>query len=337
MQMTLSEITNKLARAAENFVKPDEAQYFAEVYLKSHLKKAPRMAPLQEAIDDLKNWRKVRSHRIETLIEKPGIQLFDFAGLAPSLKIKMLHDILEQKAKANGVACVGFRNSAGVITLGMWADGLADRGLMALVVFNGGMGCTTPIGGRKGVLGTNPLAFAVPSDKGPITLDMATSEIPYFQIKNAKEKGESLPPGSAVDNDGLPTQNPNLALDKEGVSNLLPMGGGFKGYGLMILVEILSGSLVQSIMSHEQTPGWNPQEYGCFILALDPGSFGEADRFNIQVAALGDFLRAQRPATNSRGVAVPGDRGLDKIKQVQKDGELELDPKLIAAIEKISA
>lgn len=337
MQMTLSEITTKLARAAEKFVSPEEAQYFAELYLQSHLKKAPRMTPLQEAIDDLKNWHASRTHNIETLVEKPGIQLFDFSGLAPSLKIKELHDILEQKTKANGVASIGFRNSAGVTTLGMWADGLAGRGLMALAMFNGGVGCTTPFGGCKGVLGTNPLAFAIPGDKGPMTLDMATSEIPFFQINNAKEKSEPLPPRSAVDNDGLPTQDPNKAMDKEGVTNLLPMGGGFKGYGLMLLVEILSGVLVQSLMSHEQKPGWNPTEYGCFLLALDPASFGDADQFSYQVAALSDFLRAQKPAKNSQGVVVPGDRGLAKIRQVQEAGVLELDQKLVAALEEISA
>jgi len=73
MQMMLSEIITKLTRAAEQFVSPDEARYFAELYLQSHLKKAPRMTPLQEAIDDLKNWRDNRGHAIDAIVEKPGI------------------------------------------------------------------------------------------------------------------------------------------------------------------------------------------------------------------------------------------------------------------------
>lgn len=337
MRMTLSDVTTRLARAAEKFVSPDEARYFAELYLQIHLKKAPRMTPLQEAIDDLKNWRRAPAHDLETLVEKPGMQLFDFAGLAPSLKIKHLHDVLERKARANGVAAVGFRNSAGVITLGMWADGLAARGLVGLATFNGGVGSAIPSGGCRGVLGTNPLAFAAPSDTGPLSLDMATTEIPYFQIKNAREKGESLPPGSAVDSDGRPTQDPTLAMDDQGVANLLPLGGGFKGYGLMLMLEVLSGAMVQSLMSHEQKPGWNPPEYGCFMLALDPGSFGQADGFSRQVAALGDFLRSQKPAQPGRGVAVPGDRGLAKIRQAQAAGAIELDQKLADGLEEIAA
>jgi ureidoglycolate dehydrogenase (NAD+) len=332
MQITLSDLTAMLVRAAEKFVSPDEAQYFAELYVQSHIKKAPRMNPLQEAVDDLKNWRGAESRQLTTLLDKPGFRLFDFNGLAPSLKIKELHDTLEQKARANGLAALGFRNSGGIVTLGMWADGLAQRGLIGLAMFNGGAGCVTPYGGSKGVLGTNPLAYSIPGKDGPISLDMATSQIPYFQIKNAKQTGVPLPPGAAVDNEGLPTQNAAEALDEDGVSNLLPMGGGFKGYGIMMLVEILTGALIQSPMSQKQSPGWHPTQYGCFLLALDPGTGDDSNRFASEVSELGALLKAQPPAKGGAGVSLPGHRGLAKLDQAREQGSLKVDDNLLAGL-----
>jgi LDH2 family malate/lactate/ureidoglycolate dehydrogenase len=337
MQITIEELTGKLAKAAARYVNPDEAGYFARLFVENHIKKFPRMNPLKEALDDLKNWRDAQTRQIQTLAEKPGLKLLDLGGLAPSLKIKEMHDALEQKARANGVASLGFRNSGAIITLGMWADGLAGRGLIGLAMFNGGKGCVTPPGGCKGVLGTNPLAYAVPGADGPFTLDMATSQIPYFQIKNAKEKGETLPPGAAVDDLGRPTTDASLAMDDDGVSNLRPLGGGFKGYGLMLLVEVLTGALVQSLMSHQQNTGWNPPEYGCFMLALDPGGFGDAAGFSGQVAELGQYLKAQPAAEGSQGVSLPGQRSQAKLEAALAAGVLEVDDKLLAELEALRA
>ena len=119
---------------------------------------------------------------------------------------------------------------------------------------------------------------------------MAMSEIPFFQIKNAKDKGEALPEGSAVDRRGLPTTDAAVALGDDGTANLLPVGGGFKGYGLVMLIEILTGSLVRSLLSTKQTPGWNPPEYGGFVCAIDIASFTDRDLF---VTLVGDQVQVK--------------------------------------------
>ena len=84
---------------------------------------------------------------------------------------------------------MGFRNSSGVVTLNPWSEGLARRDLIGIAMFDGGTGCTVPFGGTRGVFGTLPLAYAVPTEGEPVALDMAMTEIPFFQIKQAKEKG----------------------------------------------------------------------------------------------------------------------------------------------------
>jgi LDH2 family malate/lactate/ureidoglycolate dehydrogenase len=94
----------------------------------------------------------------------------------------------------------------------MWADGLARRDLIGLAMFNGGTGCSVPFGGTRGVLGTNPLAYAIPTAGDPMVLDMATTEIPFFEIKNAREKGTPLRRHVAVDSHGQPTADAKEAL-----------------------------------------------------------------------------------------------------------------------------
>lgn len=151
----------------------------------------------------------------------------DFNGLAPSLKIGAIHDTLAARARKFGMAAVGFCSSSGVITLNMWADGLVQRDLIGLAMFNGGTGCMVPFGGRRGVLGTNPIAYAVPSADRPMVLDMATTNIPFFEIKAAKEKGIALRENVALDSRGNPTIDAEAAFDDTGVANLLPVCGKF--------------------------------------------------------------------------------------------------------------
>lgn len=259
MKVSIDTVRVQLSEAAATWVSEDEAAYFADLVLESHLRKAPRMNPLKDAVDDLKVWAAADTRDVTVEVDKESVLLLDFGGLAPALKIKYVHDELQRRARKNGLAAVGFRNSSGVITLDPWSEGLAGRDLIGIAMFDGGTRCTVPHGGTRGVFGTLPLAYAVPTAGAPVTLDMAMTEIPFFQIKEAKENGISLPPGVAVDRRGLPTTDAAAALDDDGVANLLPLGGGFKGYGLVMLIEILTGSLVRSLLSTSQTPGWNPR------------------------------------------------------------------------------
>ena len=336
MRVDIAAIEKQLAAAARRFVAPAEADAFAKLSMQAHLKKAPRMNPLAEAVADLNVWDQRADHEISTLVDKQAIRVLDCNGLAPSLKIGSIHDTLEKRARDLGMAAVGLRNSAGIITLSMWADGLAQRDLIGLALFNGGTGCMVPFGGRRGVLGTNPLAYAVPADDHPIVLDMATTEIPYFEIKTAKEKGIELRENVAVDNLGRPTTDAQAALDDAGVANLLPMGGGVKGYGIAMLVEVLTGALVQSLLSTQQTPGWNPTEYGCILLALDVASFTDVAAFKSAVTDMCQTLRGLPPAEGVDAVIVPGDRGYEKMQAALKTGSLEIDSSVVSDLHQLA-
>ncbi len=130
MPVKIDDIQNQLTAAAMQFVPEPEASYFAECFVEMHLRKAPRMNPLQEAVDDLKVWKGRTDKVVETVVDKQGVMVLNFNGLAPSLKIKYIHDELERRARKNGIAALGFYNSSGITTLNMWSYGLAKRDLI---------------------------------------------------------------------------------------------------------------------------------------------------------------------------------------------------------------
>lgn len=336
MKMDITALEKRLARAARRFVPPEEADYFASLCMETHLKKSPRMNPLAEAVADLTVWDKQDGQEVSLLVDKGAVTVMDFNGLAPSLKIKTIHDTLADRARRFGLAAAGFRNSSGVITLNMWADGLARRDLIGIAMFNGGTGCTVPFGGTRGVLGTNPLAYAIPSAGDPMVLDMATTEIPFFEIKNAKEKGTPLRSHVAVNSHGRPTTVAKEALSEDGVANLLPIGGGFKGFGITLLIEVLTGALVQSLLSTEQAPGWHPHEYGCLVLALDIAGFTDGDAFKHAVSDMCRNLRNETPADGVDRVAIPGDRGHEKLKMARKDKKIDIEDTIIDALNRLN-
>jgi len=340
MKAKIDSMEQLLAQAAGRYVSKEEAKAFANLYVETHLKKSPRMNPLQEAVNDIQAWQKVleknKDLKPDRIVDKPGIMLYDFNKLPPSLKIKEIQDQLENKARKNGIAAAGLMNSAGIITLSMWVDGLAKRDLIGIAMFNGGTECCVPHGAKKGVLGTNPLAYAIPTSAMPMMLDMATTQIPFFDINNAKENQVLLQENAALDQEGQPTRNAARALDDKGVANLLPLGGGFKGYGIMMLIEVLTGSLIRSLLSTEQCSGWNPTEYGCFMIAIDIGGFTDLNQFKINVGQMGDTIRALTPVRKDKKVSIPGDRGHAKVKEAQEKGEILIDTRVFEELKRLA-
>ncbi len=324
MLIDLGKLERQLAAAAGKYVSREEASVFASSYLAAHLRKAPRMNPIGEAVADLKVWRDNPDAKMELVVDRTGVLLVDCHGLAPSMRIGSIHDALAEKAGQSGIAAAGIINGSGIITLSMWADGLARRDLVGIAMFNGGCGCTVPFGARKGLLGTNPMAYSIPTGDMPLSLDMATSEIPFFEIRTAKEKGQQLRAGTVVDQEGLPTTDPMAAMTEDGVTNILPLGGGMKGFGLMMLIEVLTGSLIRSRLSTEQSPGWNPPEYGCFLIAVDISAFTDLPLFKKKMDEMGRTIRAMEPAVGVAAVQIPGDRGHAREQAARAAGEIDV-------------
>ena len=155
----------------------------------------------------------------------------------------------------------------------------------------------TPFGGLQPLLGTNPVAAAVPlGERPPLVIDFATSAVAEGKVRVARNLGKSIPEGWILDKHGNPTTNPADLYD-DGV--LLP-AAGHKGYGLSLLVELLAGVLAGN--SCPGLPDYSPRN-GVLFIVLDVAAFQPADQFNATTGAYAGVIKALKPARLPRSVA----------------------------------
>jgi LDH2 family malate/lactate/ureidoglycolate dehydrogenase len=166
-----------------------------------------------------------------------------------------------------------------------------------------------PWGGRKPYLGTNPLAVAIPGgEQGPIVLDMATSVVAKGKVQLMEKEGKTTtPPGWALDGDGNPTQDVQAILNG---GMMLPLGGP-KGYGLALMVEVLSAMLSSADFGPHLGNMYRdfdrPQNIGHFFGALDIASFLPPDVFAARIDRLIRELKAVPRAPGCDEILVPGE------------------------------
>jgi L-2-hydroxycarboxylate dehydrogenase (NAD+) len=167
------------------------------------------------------------------------------------------------------------------------------------------------------VTGTNPLAYGIPTTKYPIVFDAATAMHAFGRIRQAKEKGEQLPDNAFVDKAG------NITTDPETAHAVLPFGG-FKGYAINLLIEVLTSSLVRVKGGLDQ-PTDNQRDIGTFIIVIDPAAFGDIAQFKSATTKLADDILAVEPVNPEKPVRVPGFRGSKRREDFQAQGTIEIE------------
>jgi LDH2 family malate/lactate/ureidoglycolate dehydrogenase len=150
-----------------------------------------------------------------------------------------------KKAASHGIALVSVSDAWMSGRSAYYVEMIANAGLVAIHTAASSR-LVAPPGGAGAVLGTNPIAIAIPSSRGPIVLDMGTSAYMMTEVMLRERLGELLPEGVAIGPDGGPTRDPALA--RRGGA-LLPFGG-YKGFGLALMVQAL-GVLAESDLDHE--------------------------------------------------------------------------------------
>jgi len=203
----------------------------------------------------------------------------------------------------------------------------------------------TPLWGAERMLGTNPIAIAFPGkDEPPIVIDMATCAAAYGKIEMARRRGQPIPQGWGIDNQGRGTTNPD---DIVAGGALLPLGsdrerGGHKGYGLAIMVDVLCGALGGANWGPFTPPFALRQEIparsvgkgiGHFFGAMRIDGFIEADEFKRQIDDFIRTFRATKPAPGTNGPLIPGDPEREAEKVRSKDGV----PLIMPVVEELRA
>ena len=179
----------------------------------------------------------------------------------------------------------------------------AEAGMIGIMTADSGRSAkaVAPFGGKEPRLGTNPICIAMPSDlDGPMFIDMATSAVAAGKLNVARARGAAIPEGWILDKEGNPTTDPGAG----GV--LLPLGGpeGHKGYGLSVMVEILSGVLTGLGFGHDPSGRHND---GCFLAVFNVEAFRPLDEFKREVAALAEYVKSSQPAAGFERVYYPGE------------------------------
>jgi uncharacterized oxidoreductase len=207
------------------------------------------------------------------------------------------------KARAHGLAASGLINCNHVGRLGEWVQMAADQGTIGLAFCNGGgpRGAVAPYGGATRLLGTNPIAAAVPvAGRPPVVIDFATSAVAEGKLRVARNRGLPVPEGLILAPDGRPSTNPE---DFYAGGVLLP-AAGHKGYGLSLLVELLGGLLTGS--GSPVLAGFGGGN-GVLFLVLAIEAFRPPEAFLADAAVLCGQVKATPPAPGFAEVLLPGE------------------------------
>jgi L-2-hydroxycarboxylate dehydrogenase (NAD+) len=249
-----------------------------------------------------------------------------------------------QKARNAGIGAVTVRNSNHFGIAGYYAL-MALREDMIGICFTNSQPLVAPTRGRTAVVGTNPIALAAPSYKQyPFVLDMATSAVAYGKIQVYEKKNEHIPAGWAIDEEGQVTNDPSK-IKPGGHGALLPLGGmeitgGYKGYGLAILVEILCSVLSGGkFLTQVGGPG-KPEPTGVahFFMAVNIEAFRPILDFKQQMDCMIELLKKSPLAFGNSEILVAGEREFEYAKYNEEHGVPLIRPivnDLIAEGEKI--
>ena len=211
-----------------------------------------------------------------------------------------------EKARQSGMSVVGVRNSNHFGAAAYYASMASDADLIGICTTNGGL-VLAPWGGATPTFGNNPLGVSIPAARSyPIMLDIAMSTVAMGKVALSLAQGKGIPLGWYMDSEGRPTTDPAEYPQGLGV----PMAE-HKGYGLALLMEVLSGVLTGSKFGtdHEfrDGGGGSLDDLGHFFMAIDPAIFMPIEQFKDRVEEMIRQIKSSRLAVGSSGVMVPGE------------------------------
>ena len=245
----------------------------------------------------------IRWHKREGMNPDPKVSVLSETGIAVTIDgdngcgvmaMNLAVDRVLEKAATSGFGMAVVRNTGNPIALAHYVQKIADRGFI-------GFACTAspnvvipPPGGLTQTMGTNPLAFAAPAGPHlPFILDMSTSAIAGVKLYQAALNEDTIAAGLVEDADGNSMTDPSQF--KIGASLILPLAGP-KGYGLAMMVNVLSAVLADADRGH-------------FVWALDVSQFLPEEAYRARMAGLIEKIKSARKKAGVEEIFYPGERG----------------------------
>ncbi len=245
----------------------------------------------------------------------------DSLGIVISYKAMKL---AMEKAKATGVGIVNVKGSHHFGAAGYYTSMCADNDMFGMSMSNGDILIAATGSGEK-TIGNNPFSYAFPANKyGKIVYDIAMSLVSDQKIIRMEKDGGTLPEGWIIDKDGKSTTDP---ADYMKGGTLLPFGG-YKGYGLALMVETMAATLSGAAMT-KNVHAWNTDancggNVGHFFMALDISKLGDPDQYKKRVDDMIDEIKASKKAAGVDTIYYPGEIEMNKMAKCISDGYIDI-------------
>lgn len=234
---------------------------------------------------------------------RPGIVAVDAANGFAQPAFMAARDEAIRTTRAQGTTSLVIHRAHTCTALGWFTASMAKAGLIAIGMTNASA-IVAPPGGSKRTLGTNPIAMAVPDGKGGIAFqfDFATSATALGHVTQAAARGEQIPQGWAIDATGTPTTDP-----AEAVKGALLPAAGHRGFGIGLMVELLTGVLTGAALSTDtaalKAPEGSPHNLSQHMLLIDPEAVNGAhiwESLNRLATSIEEQEGARLPGTTGR-------------------------------------
>jgi (2R)-3-sulfolactate dehydrogenase (NADP+) len=219
-----------------------------------------------------------------------------------------------QRANKFGIGLAGVTNSHHCGALGILLEAVAARGMVGLA-FSNAPAAIMAWGGKRPLLGTNPVAAVFPRESGaPLIIDLSLTQVTRGQILLYANAGKQLPEGWGMDKDGKPTTDPHKIM----VGGSLHAVGGLKGTMLALAVEILCCAVMGAALSHEVEPmlvnNGKPMDLGQAFVVIDPAALAGRERYLERVETLIEAM------LEDDEVRLPGARRVENAARAAKNG-----------------
>jgi ureidoglycolate dehydrogenase (NAD+) len=254
------------------------------------------------------------------LREGPGWALVDAHMAMPMVVAIYAMETAIAKAASAGIGYAGVAHGSHFGAAGYYATLALRRDMIGLSMTNADP-CMAVAGSQLPVMGTNPIAFAIPAGRErPVFLDIATSVVAVTKVMIAKAMGRPVPPGWLRDLEGRPTTDASGYPDR---SVLQPIGG-YKGYGLAVLVEVLCSVLTgASFLSGVK--GWINEsgiaaDQGHAFIAIDVNAIMPIDTFKARMDAMIREIKGAPKAAEAERIYLPGEMEWERREQALRNG-----------------
>ncbi len=316
MKIAISELRQKIIGTLKSQFNDEESEQIADVLLYAEMSGTKPMGIVKmigtEPIQDIKPEHEVKVERDTKLS-----QLINAGGNAAPLVCVQAVDVAIEKAKEHGMAIVGVHNThSSNLTQAYYVERIAQHDLIGISMA-GGPASTAPFDSIDSLFSTNPMGYSFPTNGNPIIFDMTTAAMTWSGLILANANGTKLPENIAIDKDGNPTTDPASAMD----GATLTFDGGYKGSGLSMIVEILSGPLVKGAYCDTDLDC----EYGSFFMAIDPNLLVDVAEFKQHCSDLISKIKESRKKPGVKEIRLPGERALESREEALRSGYIDVD------------